>query len=128
MGDDLGAFEVEAEADFLEAFFAHGVTELFLVARVEHEEAAAAGADQLTAERALAHRVVIPVVDDGVAHAGATDFFALPVHVHQAGEFVEVTGFEALEGLVAKLLGEVQVVQHGLIVGLGLIVLVLENR
>jgi hypothetical protein len=38
---NLGALEVKAEADFLQALFANGVAELGLVRRVEHEETAA---------------------------------------------------------------------------------------
>ena len=126
--DDFGAFEVEAESDFLQALFAHGVAELFLVASVEHQEATAAGANEFAAEGAVGHGVIIPIVDDGVAHAGAADFFALPMHVHEAGKFVEVAGFEAFEGFVAELFGEMHVVEHRLVVALGLLVLIFEDR
>ncbi len=125
--DDLGAFEVEAEADLLEAFFAHRVAEPGDVFGVEHEEAAAACADEFAAERAVLHGVVVPVVDVGVAHAGAAGFFALPMHVHEAGKFVEVAAFEAIEGFVAELFGEVQIVEHGLVVLLRFVVLILED-
>ena len=42
-------------------------------AAAEHQEAAAAGADEFSAEGAVGHGVIIPIVDDGVAHAGAAD-------------------------------------------------------
>ncbi len=72
--------------------------------------------------------MIIPIVNDCVTHAGATDFFALPMHVHEAGEFVEVAGFKALEGFVAELFGEMHVVEHRLVVALGLLVLIFEDR
>src|SRR5580700_8004630 len=69
--DDLRALEIEAESHLLEALLQHGVAQAPLVAGVEHEEAAPAGADQLPAEGAVGHRVVVPLVDLAVAHAGA---------------------------------------------------------
>src|ERR1017187_4258560 len=64
----LAPLEVEAEADLLQAFFAHRVAEFSLVAGIEHQETAAAGANEFAAKRAMGHRVVIPVVDVCVAH------------------------------------------------------------
>ena len=39
------AFEIEAEPDFGKSLFTHGMAQLHLVLRIEHEKAAAAGAD-----------------------------------------------------------------------------------
>ena len=47
--DGLRSFEVEAEADFLQARSRHGVAQPRLVLGIEHQEAAAARADQLAA-------------------------------------------------------------------------------
>ena len=112
----------------MEAFFAHGVAEFFLVACVEHQEAAAAGADEFSAEGAVGHGVIIPIVDDGVAHAGAAGFFALPMDIHEACKFFEVARFEGGERLVAEVFGEVEIVEHRGVVALGFVVLVFEDR
>jgi len=112
----------------LQPLFAHGVAEFFLVAGVEHQEATATGADKFAAEGPVGHGVIIPVVDHGIAHAGAADFFTLPMHIHEAGKFVEVARFEALEGFVAELLGEMHVIEHRLVVALGFLVLIFEDR
>ena len=71
----------------MQAFFAHGAPEHFFVGRIKHQEAAAACPNQFTAEGAMGHGVIIAVVDGLIAHAGAADFFSLPMYVHQAGKF-----------------------------------------
>ena len=47
--DNLASLEVEAKPHLLQALVAHRGAQLVLVAGVEHEEAAAPGADQLSA-------------------------------------------------------------------------------
>src|ERR1039457_998620 len=94
LGHDLGALEIKPEADLLEALLPHRVAQLPLVARVEHQEAPAAGADQLAAQGPVRHRVVVPLVDLRVAYPGAPRLLALPVHVHQHRELLEVSRSE----------------------------------
>ena len=53
--DDGRPFEVEAEPHLLQAGLAHGLAQPRLVLGVEHQEAAAARADQLAADRAVLH-------------------------------------------------------------------------
>ena len=76
----------------------------------------------------MGHGVIIPIVDDGVAHAGAADFFALPMDVHEARKFLEVARLEGGERLVAEVFCEVEIVEHRGVVALGFVVLVLEDR
>ena len=75
----------------------------------------------------MGHGVIIPIVDDGVAHAGAAGFFALPMDIHEARKFLEVARLEGGEGLVAEVFGEVEIVEHRGVVALGFVVLVLED-
>ena len=128
LDDHFRTFELEAEADFLQAFFTHRVAEAFLVAGVEHQEAATAGADEFAAQRAVGHGVVIPVIDLLVAHAFGAGLFTLPVGIHQPCKFLEVAGLERGEALVAELLGEMKILQHLGVVFLTAVMLVLENR
>ena len=111
----------------MQAFFAHGAPEHFFVGRIKHQEAAAACPNQFTAEGAMGHGVIIPVIDVLIAHAGAADFFSLPMYVHQAGKFFQIVGFECTQRLVAEILGEVQIIEHCLIIGFGLVILILQN-
>ncbi len=57
-----------------------------MVLGVEHQEAAAAGADQLAAERAVLPAELVPLVDLRVAHAHRAPLLVLPVLVHQLAE------------------------------------------
>src|SRR5690348_843241 len=63
--DDLGPLIVEAELDLHQPSFAHRPPDARLLLRVEHQEPAAAGADQLAADRAVVHRQVVPAIDVG---------------------------------------------------------------
>ena len=74
----------------------------FLSLGVEHQEAAAAGADELAAERAVGHGVVVPVVDLRLLMPGAARLLALPVDVHQPGELLEVAGLERGPGFGSR--------------------------
>src|SRR5438128_1757329 len=60
---DLGALEVEAEADLAQAGVCHGFAQARLVFGVEQQEAAAAGADELAAQRPVAQRQPIPLIN-----------------------------------------------------------------
>ena len=80
----------------------HGVTQSGLVLRIKHEETATARADELAAERAVGHRQVIPLVDFRIAHAPAALLFALPVHIHQPRELMQVAGFQRAAGFAGQ--------------------------
>src|SRR6185436_8519885 len=75
----LGALEVEAEAHLGEARMTHRMAEAFLLVGVEHEKAAATRADELSPERAIRHREIIPLVDLRIAHPARALLFVLPV-------------------------------------------------
>ena len=106
--NELGALVIEFEPDLLEADASHGGAEFGFVVGVKEEEAAAAGADEFAAEGAIGHGEIVCVVDGGIAHAAGALFLALPVDVHEAGEFVEVAGFEGVVALDAELFDEVK--------------------
>src|SRR5262249_35863594 len=86
----FGALEVEAEAHLFEPLLQHGVEEPSLVLRVEHEKAAAAGADQLSAERPVAHGYIVPRVNFGVRNVARALFLVLPMLVHQLSKAWQV--------------------------------------
>ncbi len=111
----------------LHARLAHGVAQLRLVVGVEHQEAAAARADELAAQRAVGHGGVVPFVDLRVAHAAAAFLLALPMHVHQPGELLQVATFERGLALETEVFDEVQVLDHALVGALALVVLLLED-
>src|SRR5258706_15091673 len=67
-----GAVEVELEADLGEALPDQSVSQLLRPVRIEEEEAAGAGTDQLAAQGAVRHGHVVPTVDVGRRHAFAT--------------------------------------------------------
>ena len=76
---------------------------------VEHQEAAAAGADQLAADRAVLHAQLVPFVDLGVAHAARAALLVLPVLVHQLAELGEIAGFQRRLAAQSELLHVVEV-------------------
>ena len=87
----------------------------------------AARTDELAAKRAVRHGEVVPVVDLGIAHAARAFLLALPVHVHEPGELVQVAAFECPLALEAEVLDEMEVLYHALVGGLALVVLFLED-
>ena len=64
-------------------------TEPSMVLRVEQEEAAAAGPDQLAPERSVLESQLVPLVDVRVAHAAGAPLLLLPLLVHQRAEAAE---------------------------------------
>ena len=66
-----------------------------MILGVEHQEAAAAGADQLAADRAVLPPELVPLVDLRVAHAAGAPLLVLPVLVHQLAEGGRVAGSSA---------------------------------
>src|SRR6266508_1366259 len=61
--DDLGAFEVEAEADFGKPGCTHGVPQAGLVLGIEHQKASAARSDQLAADGTVRDGKIVPFID-----------------------------------------------------------------
>ena len=45
----------------------------------------------------------------------------------ELGKFFQIVGFECSERLVAEILGEVQIIEHRLIIGFGFVILILQN-
>src|SRR5262249_4956069 len=121
------ALEVEAEAHFAQAGLRHRVTQAGLIFSIEHQEAAAARADQLAAERAVLHRHLIPRVNLAIAHSAAALLLILPVDIHQFSELPEVARLQRLLALIAELLDEMQILDHALVALPALIVLLLQN-
>src|SRR5262245_19112072 len=125
--DDLGTLEVEAEAHLAQARLRHRPPQTHLLLGVEHQEATAAGTDQLAAQRPVRLRQLVPLVDPVVAHRTAALLLVFPVDVHQLGEAHQVAGLHRFLALVAQLLDEVQVVHHRLVALLAPVVLLLED-
>src|SRR3954454_11724343 len=91
----LRSLEIKTETHFLQSRLPHGMPQLRLVfLGVEHQEAAAAGADQLAAERAVGAREIVPFVDLRIAHAATARLLALPMLVHQPRELSQVTALQ----------------------------------
>ena len=88
----------------LQARHRHGVAQPRLVLGVEHQEAAAARADQLAAERAVRHGVIVPLVDRRIGHPAGALLLVLPVLVHQLAELGEVAAFQRFEAAQAEIL------------------------
>ena len=93
------------------------MAQLGLVLGVKHQEAAAARTDEFAAKRAAGQREVIPFVDLGIAHAAAALLFALPVDIHQPRKFIQIARFQGGFALQAEIFDEVQILDHGLVVG-----------
>ena len=62
-----------------------------MVIRIEQQEATAAGANQLSPNRAVLQCQLIPLVDLRVAHAAGATLLMLPLLVHQRAEPAPVT-------------------------------------
>src|SRR3569833_1961582 len=56
----LGALEIEPEADLLQPGLCHRGAQLVAVTRIEHQESTAAGAHELAADRAIAPGQLVP--------------------------------------------------------------------
>ena len=94
---------------------------------VEHQKTSTPSANELSAERAMRQGVIVPFVDFGIRNAGTPDFFLLPMHVHQVGEFRHVAVFERSLRRERNLLDEMQILGH---LGVGLpafVVLLFQN-
>ena len=83
----------------------HRLAGVLRVARVDEQEAAAAGADQLAADRAAAAGQRVELVDVLARHPGRALALVLPVLVHQLGVAIEVAGEQQVAAAVAHLLG-----------------------
>src|SRR6266705_545974 len=102
--DHLGALEIEVEAHLLQAGLAHGGAQAHPVLGVEHQEAAAAGPDQLAADRAVAHGEIVAGVDARVRHAARALALVLPMLVHEPAEPGKVARLERRLGAHAEIL------------------------
>src|ERR1700733_3945939 len=77
--DDPRALELEPEPHLAQPCARHRGAQLLAVARVEQQEAAAAGADELAAERAVRAAERVPRIDVRVGHPGRALALVLPV-------------------------------------------------
>src|SRR5262245_9631898 len=68
LDDNLRALGFEAEAHLAQPGLGQRVAQARLVLGVEQQEASAAGADQLPAQRAAPEREIIPLVDPAAGH------------------------------------------------------------
>src|SRR5947209_15766421 len=126
--DRFRAFEVEPETDLLQARRRHGVAEPRLILRIEHQESAATGADQLAAGRTILHRVTVPLIDVWIGHAARAPLLVLPVLVHQAAEIDETSALQCFKAAQAEILHVIQILDHTGILLPRFVVLLLENR
>ena len=72
----------------------HGLPRVVGPPRVDEQEAAAAGADDLPADDAAPARERVEVVDPLRRHAGRAAQLVLPVLVHELGELLDLAAFE----------------------------------
>ena len=79
-------------------------------------------------DRAVLHRVIVPLVDHRVGHAAGALLLVLPVLVHQRAELDQAAAFQRLEAAQPEILHVVQVLDHVVVLLLGLVVLLLEDR
>src|SRR5581483_2552828 len=119
---------VEMEADLDEALLAHGMAEPGLVLGDEHEEPAAAGADQLAAGGAVAAPDIVPVIDLRVGHSAGALSLLLPVLVHEPAEPGYVALLQCRLRPAAEVLCVVQGLDHGAVLAFGPGVLVFQDR
>src|SRR5262245_18850581 len=96
--DYIGPLKIESEAYLAELRLAHRTPQSSLVFCVEHQEAAATGADEFPAQGTVLHRQVVPAVDLGVTHRPRALFLEFPVDFHEVGELRQVAG---LQGVLA---------------------------
>ena len=118
---------VEREPDLAQAFGVHRAAKRIPIIGVKQQEAAATRAHQLAADGAILAANFIPAIDAGVRGARRTLPFVQPMFVHQLAKTPRVTGFQRLLDALAKLLGEMQVVQHRRIAQLGPDFLVVQH-
>src|SRR5205085_490141 len=122
------SLKIEPEPDFRKAFFAHGMTKLHLVAGVEHQETAAAGADHFAAQRAVGHGELVPGIDVTVTHCFRALLLPMPMHIHQACEFLQLAALQRLLALFTEVLDEMKILCHGRVGLFALVVLLPQNR
>src|SRR5947199_5906680 len=95
----LRPFKIEPEPHFLQPRIRHRPPQRFSVFGVEQQEPAAARADELAADCAVAPSELVPLVDLRIAHAARAPLLVLPMFVHQLAEFAAPSRFQ--RGLTA---------------------------
>src|SRR5438067_5587148 len=88
------AFEIKAKPDLFQSGLTHCMAELRLVVRIEHKKSASARAYELSAERAINHCQIIPLIDLRIGHAPAALLLPLPMHIHQPRKLVQVASLQ----------------------------------
>src|SRR5437764_1478899 len=85
-GHHHGALEIETHANLTQAGFAQHVAEARLVLCIQHQESAAAGADQLSPKCAVGAGQLVVFIDARIGHGARPVLFQLPMLVHNGGE------------------------------------------
>ena len=103
---------MEAKAHLGQAGFNHRVAQAALVFGIEHEKAAAAGSDQLSAQGAAFHCALIALVDLGVRHVGRAALLVLPMLVQQLAKLTRASRLQRLQAAQPEVLYVVQILDH----------------
>src|SRR6202034_4166088 len=127
LGKSYGAVEIESNPDLFESGFAQGVPHPLLVLGIEQKKAAAAGADHLAAQGAVAHGQIIPFVDSGIGHGAGALLLVLPMLVQKRAERVQIAGLQRLERTQAESLDVMKIIDDGSLVRLRPVVLILQD-
>src|SRR5437016_2571680 len=123
-----GALEIEMHADLAQSGFPEHAAKPCFVFGVEHEEAAAARADELPAQRSIGARHLIVFVDARVGHRFRAAFLQLPVLVHDRRKAAEVALFHRFLAFISEALDLMQMLDHPRIAAARPRVLVGQNR
>src|SRR5271157_211596 len=119
--------EINLEPQFGEPFCLHGASQTHGVVGQEHQEAAAAGADELTAHGAVAAPPLVTVVDARTGDEFRSHSLPLPVLVEQPAIVAKLACFQDGPAFMADLLDRMQVADHLSALVPGPVILVLED-
>src|SRR5947209_19017929 len=97
------------------------------VVGVEHQEAAAARADQLSADCAILHPELIPFIDARIGHPAAAALLVLPMLVHEIAEFGTAAVRKGILTAARELLHIMEIADHFGIAAIAARLLVLQD-
>ena len=86
-----------------------------LIVRIEHEETAAARANELASKCPVFHRTVVPFIDSLIGHALRSLLLPLPMDIHEPREFVQISVLKRNLTLFPKLFDKMQIFDHRLV-------------
>ena len=99
-----------------------------LIGSIEHKESAAPSSDELAADRAAGSREFVPFVNFRIADSRRAPSLLFPVFIHQLGDFSPLPPLKGALRAQTQLLDLMHTGQHGSIVLLAFLILVLEDR